>query len=123
MEYLHIAAVFFIALLSGLGIGGGGLFAVYLSLVGGLPQLAVQGFNLLFFLFSSSASVLLQLWRQSVMLRAVAVLVAAGVVGAMLGVLAAHALPEELLRRAFGAMLVTGGIISLRASMREGAQK
>lgn len=123
MRLVHIAVAFFIALLSGLGIGGGGLFAVYLSLVGGLPQLAVQGFNLLFFLFSASASVTVQLWRQSVRLRLVALLVAFGVAGAVLGVFAAHVLPEQMLRRVFGAMLVTGGIISLRSAMQSENKK
>ena len=42
-----------IALLSGMGVGGGGLFAVYLSMFTDIPQLSVQGYNLLFFLFSA----------------------------------------------------------------------
>ena len=45
-----IAASFFIALLSGLGVGGGGLFVVFLNLFTELSQLTVQGINLLFFI-------------------------------------------------------------------------
>ena len=51
MQIVHIVAAFFIALLSGLGIGGGGLFTVYLAFVGGAPQLSAQGFNLIFFFY------------------------------------------------------------------------
>ena len=115
MEIVHIAAAFFIALLSGLGIGGGGLFTVYLAFVGGAPQLSAQGFNLIFFLFCSSASVLVQIYKRNVRFSAVGIMALAGIGGSLVGVWATGVLDEELLRKIFGAMLVTGGIISLRS--------
>ena len=115
MEISHIAVAFFIALLSGLGIGGGGLFTVYLALVGGVPQLAAQGFNLIFFLFCSLASVAVQIWQRKVCLVPVVIMALAGICGSLVGVWATGVLPEEILRKIFGAMLVTGGIISLRS--------
>lgn len=116
---INILAAFIIALLSGLGVGGGGLFTVYLSVVSDVPQIAAQGINLLFFLFSSGASVTVQLFRGRIFFRAVGVMVAAGVVGVAFGVMAAGALPEQWLRRIFGIMLVSGGIIALKASMKD----
>ena len=118
MEIVHIAVAFFIALLSGLGIGGGGLFTVYLALVGGVSQLAAQGFNLIFFLFCSSASVAVQIWQRKVCFVPVIIMAIAGIGGSLVGVWATGVLPEEILRKIFGAMLVTGGIISLRSLMR-----
>ena len=115
MQIVHIVAAFFIALLSGLGIGGGGLFTVYLALVGGAPQLSAQGFNLIFFLFCSSASVLVQIYKRRVRFATVGVMALAGIGGSLLGVWATGVLDEGLLRKIFGAMLVTGGIISLRS--------
>ena len=117
MELIHIIAAFFIALLSGLGIGGGGLFTVYLALVGGASQLAAQGYNLIFFLFTSSASVAVQIYKRNVRFAPVAIMAVAGMGGALLGVLATGVLAEEYLRRAFGVMLVTGGVISLRSML------
>lgn len=117
MEILHITAAFLIALVSGLGIGGGGLFTIYLTLVGGISQLTAQGFSLIFFLFCSSASVVIQLRRGKIRMREVTVMALAGICGALLGVWVAGAISEEYLRRAFGAMLITGGIISLRSMM------
>lgn len=112
---VHVIVAFAIALLSGLGVGGGGLFAVYLSIFSDLPQLAVQGTNLLFFLFSSGASVTVNLFRRRILFSAVAIMIATGLVGAAIGSLAAHVLPEEWLRKIFGMMLVAGGIMSLKA--------
>ena len=118
MEIVHIVVAFFIALLSGLGIGGGGLFTVYLALVGGVSQLAAQGFNLIFFLFCSSASVAVQIWQRKVCFVPVVIMAIAGIGGSLVGVWATGVLPEEILRKIFGAMLVTGGIISLRSLMQ-----
>ncbi|MBO5203192.1 MAG: sulfite exporter TauE/SafE family protein [Clostridia bacterium] len=116
---VNMIAAFLIALLSGLGVGGGGLFTVYLVVLADMPQLAAQGINLLFFLFSSGASVTVQLFRGRIFFGAVGVMIAAGTVGVLLGALAAGALPEHWLRRVFGIMLVSGGILSLRSSMKE----
>lgn len=118
----HIIAAFIIALISGLGIGGGGLFTVYLSLFTDLPQLTVQGINLLFFLFSSGASVTVQLFRKRIMFFAVGIMIVTGLAGATLGALLATALPDAWLRRIFGMMLVAGGIVSLQKKDGE-AQK
>ncbi len=103
-----------IALVSGLGIGGGGLFAVYLAIFTDIPQLSVQGFNLLFFIFCAIASVCVQVFRRRILFGAVAVMALAGLAGALGGTYLATLLPEEILRRAFGIMLVAGGIASLQ---------
>ncbi len=120
---LNMIAAFLIALLSGLGIGGGGLFAVYLALLSDIPQLAVQGINLLFFLFSSGASVTVQLFRRKIMFYAVGMMVAAGVLGVLVGTFLSGIIGGELLRRIFGIMLVSGGLISLRQSIMKGYSK
>ena len=51
MQTLNIIAAFIIAILSGMGIGSGGLFTIWLTAVAGTTQLAAQGLNLLFFLY------------------------------------------------------------------------
>ena len=112
-----------IALLSGLGVGGGGLFAVYLAVFSYIPQLTVQGFNLLFFLFCAFASVIIQIFRRRILFGAVAIMVATGFVGALVGTSLTELLPEEWLRRAFGIMLVAGGLISLRSALRQKNEK
>ena len=103
-----------IALLSGMGVGGGGLFAVYLSMFTDIPQLSVQGYNLLFFLFSAGASVIIQLFRRKIPFFAVGIMILSGVAGASAGFLMTSVISADLLRRLFGIMLVSGGIVSLR---------
>ncbi len=110
---------FIIALISGMGLGGGGLFAVYLAMFTDVPQLSVQGFNLIFFLFAAGSSVVVQLFRRKINFTAVAVMTAAGLAGAALGVALGGVLPEEWLRRIFGLMLVSTGLLSLRGAMHK----
>lgn len=103
-----------IAVFSGMGVGGGGLFAVYLSVFTDVPQLAVQGYNLLFFLFSSGASVTVQLFRSRIRFWAVMIMIVTGIAGALVGTALTGVFSSEWLRRIFGIMLVSGGIVSLK---------
>ncbi len=103
-----------VALLSGMGVGGGGLFAVYLSVFTNVPQLSVQGYNLLFFLFSAGASVVIQLFRRKIPFFAVGIMIVAGTLGALGGFFLTSFFSGGWLRRLFGIMLVSGGIISLK---------
>ena len=60
--------IFFIALilaaLSGMGVGGGGLFALYLKLFTDYPQIKVQALNLLFFMCACVAALCVHLQRE-----------------------------------------------------------
>ena len=111
---LTVIASFFIAVLSGLGVGGGGLFVVFLALFTDLPQLTVQGMNLLFFLFSSGSAVCVHLTRREIFGSAILIMVIFGVAGAFVGTYLATLISNKLLRKIFGAMLIVSGIVSLQ---------
>lgn len=104
-----------IALLAGMGVGSGGLLVIYLTLLENAPQLTAQGINLLFFLFSASASLLVHVLKRKIYLGAVALMGVCGILGSLLGSRAAAYLPGDILRKLFGAMLVLSGMLSLRS--------
>ncbi|MBQ9086762.1 MAG: sulfite exporter TauE/SafE family protein [Clostridia bacterium] len=112
--WLSAAAALVISALSGMGVGGGGLFVIYLALATDTPQLAAQGMNLLFFLFSAGSALLVHLQKRKILWWAVGVMVAAAIPGALLGTFLASYVSQSLLRKIFGAMLVTGGILALQ---------
>lgn len=111
MMFLLIA--FGIALLSGMGVGSGGLLVIYLTLLEDTPQLTAQGINLLFFLFASAASLLIHLARRKIFGGAVLVLSLCGIAGALLGSAVAAQISPALLGKLFGGSLVITGIYSL----------
>lgn len=118
MQILNIVAAFIIAILSGMGIGSGGLFTIWLTAVAGTPQLAAQGLNLLFFLFSGGASMTVHLSRRKIYWGAVMILAVSGVVGTLAGSFVAGLLPVNAIRTIFGATLMVSGIVSLLSNKK-----
>lgn len=113
MIWLDISVSFLIALLSGLGVGSGGLLVIYLTLFAAVPQLQAQGINLVFFLFSAGSSMLVHLWQRQLSLPLCILLILSGIPGALIGSQLAVLLPAAALKRLFGAFLVTAGLITL----------
>ena len=110
---------FFVSMLSGMGVGGGGLFVIYLSLFTNTPQLAIQGINLVFFLFSASSSLLIHLRRRKIFVTIIIVASTFGVIGAITGSILSAKIEEALLRKIFGAMLIFTGSFSLIKSFNK----
>lgn len=102
-----------VALLSGLGVGSGGLLVVFLTEYREVGQLFAQGVNLIFFIFSSGASTAVNLRSRNICYGAVTVMSIGGTVGAIVGALVASVLDPDLLRIGFGLMLLIGGIPAL----------
>lgn len=102
-----------VALLSGLGVGSAGLFVTWLTLVEKLPQLTAQGINLIFFIFSSGAALSIHVFRTPLLWQSLVPLIVSGVCGSFLGVALATVLPQLILRRIFGIMLIFLGAFEL----------
>lgn len=111
-----------IALLSGMGMGSGGLLVVYLRLLGGDSQLALQSLNLMFFIFSSGASLTVHLPRRKIYGGALLLMTLFGIGGALLGSAAALALDGDILRRIFGYMLIATGGFGVWRSFSKGVR-
>ncbi len=104
---------FLTSILSGLGIGGGGLLVIWLVLVRGGDQLASQGINLVFFLFSSSAAMIVHLMKRRINWYLVGYMILSGSVGALIGSVMAKNIAPETIRLAFGMLLIISGTITL----------
>ena len=113
---LAILLFFFIAVLTGLGVGGGGLLVILLALLTDLPQLTIQGMNLFFFLLSGGSSLLIHLRKRKIFFALLLPLILCGIPGTLLGALLSSYLPRALLRKLFGTMLLITGIYSLKQS-------
>ena len=107
-----------VALLSGLGVGSGGLLVVFLTEYRAVGQLFAQGVNLIFFIFSSGASTAVNLRARNICYGAVTVMSVGGTVGAIVGAIVASMLDPDLLRIGFGVMLLVGGVPSFIKSVR-----
>ena len=111
-----------VALLSGLGVGSGGLLVVFLTEYRSIGQLFAQGVNLLFFIFSSGSATAVNLRLRKISYGAVFLMSAGGVFGALTGAFIASFIDPAYLRIGFGAMLLLGGIPSFLKSGREAVE-
>jgi uncharacterized membrane protein YfcA len=115
---LTLIAAFLSAVLSGLGIGSAGIFVLYLTLIAGYAQPEAQALNLLFFLLSAGAALLLHIRERRIPVRVVLFLVVCAIPGALIGSYLARVLDAGLLRKLFGGMLVVTGLPSLLSRRR-----
>ncbi len=116
--WLTVLVSFAVALLAGMGVGSAGLLVLFLTFVKNIPQLKAQGLNLLFFLFSSGAALLVHLRCTPPFLGLLLLLVPTGLLGAWGGTALALYLPQALLRRIFGCFLLMSGTLGILAKKK-----
>lgn len=102
-----------LGVLTGLGVGGGSLLVLWLTLCLNYPQSAARGINLLFFLPAAVISCLLR-WKQgSLDIKVCLPGMIAGCAAAALGSWISSSVDTALLRRPFGILLLLTGLREL----------
>ena len=113
LRIVNASAALLVAVLSGLGVGSGGLFVIWLSLMG-VSATQARGMNLLFFVFSASAALLFHLKnKRNIDLGLVLYLSAFALLGTVAGGYMGRLIDGDLLRRIFGGLLVLSGCYTL----------
>lgn len=97
---------FFGALLSSMGMGGGGILLLYLTLVAGMEQQAAQGINLVFYLPVALVALCLHAKNRLICWRVALPCILVGVAGVWAGSRAAFALDSQWLGKLFGGFLL-----------------
>lgn len=100
-------------ILSAWGVGGGTLLLLVMTLFLGVDPMTARGINLLYFLPTASAGLLVYRKKGLLERPVLRQVVPWGEVAAALGALAATTLDTELLRRPFGVYLLVVGIATL----------
>ena len=99
--------------LSGLGVGGGSLLMLWLTLVAGIDHETARGINLMFFIPSALIASLFRYRQGSLELRAVLPAILAGIGSAVLASMVAGAIDTQLLKKPFGFLLLATGLREL----------
>ncbi len=99
--------------LAGIGVGGGSLLILWLTLVLGIPHPQARIINLLFFLPSAVVASLFR-WKQGKLeIKKILPAIIAGCVAAAICSVLSKNLEMELLKRLFGGLLIITGIREL----------
>ena len=96
--------------LSGLGIGGGSLLILWLTMVLDMEQEIARSINLLFFLPAAAVACCFRRKQGLLNWKQVIPAIAAGCIGAALGTWLGGCLNTQLLKKGFGILLVVTGI-------------
>lgn len=110
---LSVIIGLFSGVISGMGIGGGAILIPALIIIENINQQTAQGINLLYFLPTAVAALIIHIKNKNVEIKSALILAASGVVGAAAGAIAAGALEGGLLRRMFGIFLALIGLYEI----------
>lgn len=116
---LSIAAGLVCGIISGLGIGGGSILMVWMTAVMGLEQRTAQGINLLYFLPTAAAALMLHLKNRMVDWPAAFPAALFGCATAALGASLAQSIDTVLLQKLFGIFLILIGISELYKAVKK----
>ena len=96
--------------LSGLGIGGGSLLILWLTMVTGMEQEMARTVNLLFFLPAAVVACYYRRKQGTLDIKKMVPAIAAGCIGAVLGTRLGGNLDTSLLKKGFGVLLLATGV-------------
>lgn len=106
---------FLTGVLASMGLGGGFVLVVWLTLFAETEQRTAQGINVLFFLPIAFVSLIMHLKNGLVNKRLVKKLAARGLLGAALGTFSSQLIANDLLRKLFALFLLAFGLRELFA--------
>lgn len=106
MNIAALLAGLFSGIIGGMGMGGGAVLIIYLSLFTDTPQLKAQGINLLFFIPIGLTALLIYTFKKQIKWKTVLPLAAFGIIGAFSGIMLTNFINNEWLSKIFGGFLI-----------------
>ncbi len=108
---------------SSLGLGGGGILVLYLSLFLGMSQTQAGGINLIFFLPIAIVSILIHLKNKRIDYKLALKCAPFGIAGAIGGSMLAHHMDPTLIGKAFAVFVLILGVRELFSKNQKPQQK
>ena len=114
---LNIIVSFLVALLMGMGVGGGGLFVIFLTMCLNYGQIYVQGTNLVFFIIAILSSIFVHLQKRKLYFKQIFVMAIIGSIGRVIFSRMVNYVSPEIPKKMLGYLLVIGGAVSLYSNL------
>lgn len=123
MNISALLAGLFSGILGGMGLGGGGILIIYLSLFTETRQLTAQGINLLFFIPIGVLALIIYSFKKQIKWKAVFKFSLWGLLGSATGLYFTDFLGGKITGKIFGGLLVILGIIEIFKRKRKTVDK
>lgn len=118
---MEVIVGFVTGAIASMGLGGGFVLVIWLTIFADVGQKAAQGINLLFFLPIALVSLIVHVRGGLVDKSLLKKYIPGGVTGAILGTLASDIIPSELLRKLFALFLLALGLRELFTAKKASA--
>lgn len=124
MNWLWISLAGLLSGMAGaMGLGGGGVLLIYLTVFAGIEQLNAQGINLIFFIPIAILSLIIYAKNKQINWKVVIKTSLCGLAGAFAGSLLAGLIGASLLSKIFAGMLIILGIYEFFAPVKNENEK
>ncbi len=120
MNIFDIIISFSVSLLIGMGVGGGGILTVYLTVIGNIGQAVAQGINLLAYSSAALAATPVHLKNRDIDRKKVAFMAFCSGTGGVIGAIFAKNIPGDLLKTCFSVLMIGLGIYGGMKSKKRG---
>lgn len=113
MNFLAAAAGLLSGIIGAMGMGGGAVLIIYLTVFADTPQLKAQGINLIFFIPIAVTAVIVYAIKKQIKWKTVLPVCLGGLLGASAGIFIGSAVGGTLLGKAFGGCLIVLGLFEI----------
>ena len=113
MNIFMYTAAFITGILAAMGLGGGMILILYMTIISDMPQITAQGINLLFFIPIAALALIIHTKNHLVKWKKIIPAIICGVVSAISGAFIAKAMGNSFLTKIFAAFVLITGIKEL----------
>ena len=110
MNFLNIIASFLSGVAGAMGLGGGGVLVLYLTLCLNMPQIKAQGINLIFFVPCAVIAIILHSKNKLIDWKKTIPVILGGIIGVVIGMMIVNIISTDLLSKLFAGLLIIMGI-------------
>lgn len=120
---INTLVAFTAGFLGAIGVGGGAVLVIYLTLFAGIPQQQAQGMNLLFFLPCCIIGLGFHFKHRFIRFRIALPLIITGIAGVFLGFYLSRQFDDVWLRKGFGIFIIAVALSQFVTLLKNKEQK
>jgi uncharacterized membrane protein YfcA len=113
VNIIALLAGLFSGVIGAMGMGGGAVLIIYLTLFAGVEQLRAQGINLIFFIPIGVTALIIYCKKGKIKWKTALPLAAGGLIGSFLGLFLTSVMGADLIGKIFGGFLIVLGLLEV----------
>ncbi len=110
MNITALLAGLFSGIIASMGMGGGAVLLIYLTVFAGISQMTAQGINLIFFIPIAILALIIYTKKKLIDFKAVLPIIITGLLGALPGLMLAKYIGSDALSKIFAVFIILIGL-------------